>query len=160
MWYQETDFGSHGITDAVATIVTMPTEAITSAMASVAGVAVELLSTPFAPVSHSAVLTLAVYREAGRRHRSRRWYAFKPCHDLRIIGRDKLTPVAAAPEAGQKEIFSSWALFILIMLLIAALFTSYMLQQKKIQAVHETVISIFAGGSLERFRHLKSFQRH
>ncbi|KIW71678.1 sodium/hydrogen exchanger 3, variant [Phialophora macrospora] len=31
------------------------------------------------------------------------------------------------------------------MLLIAALFTSYILQQKKIQAVHETVISIFAG---------------
>ncbi|KAI9700359.1 MAG: monovalent cation:H+ antiporter, CPA1 (nhx1) [Candelina mexicana] len=49
------------------------------------------------------------------------------------------------PDAGQKEIFSSWALFILIMLLIIALFTSYMLQQKKIQAVHETVISIFAG---------------
>ncbi|ETI22964.1 sodium/hydrogen exchanger 3 [Cladophialophora carrionii CBS 160.54] len=48
-------------------------------------------------------------------------------------------------EAGQKEIFSSWALFILIMLLIAALFMSYILQQKKIQAVHETVISIFAG---------------
>ncbi|KAI9884512.1 MAG: hypothetical protein M1823_003695 [Watsoniomyces obsoletus] len=49
------------------------------------------------------------------------------------------------PEAGQKEIFSSWALFILIMLLIIALFTSYLLQQKRIQAVHETVISIFAG---------------
>lgn len=43
------------------------------------------------------------------------------------------------------EIFSSWALFIMIMLLIAALFTSYMLQQKKVEAVHETVISIFAG---------------
>ncbi|KAL8868987.1 MAG: hypothetical protein Q9174_004613 [Haloplaca sp. 1 TL-2023] len=49
------------------------------------------------------------------------------------------------PEAGQKEIYSSRALFILIMLLIAALFASYMLQQKKIQAVHETVLSIFAG---------------
>ena len=49
------------------------------------------------------------------------------------------------PEAGQKEIFSSWALFILIMLLILALFASYMLQHKKIQAIHETVISIFAG---------------
>ncbi|KAL9108917.1 MAG: hypothetical protein Q9227_006313 [Pyrenula ochraceoflavens] len=48
-------------------------------------------------------------------------------------------------EAGQKEIFSSWALLILIVLLIAALFTSYILQQKKVQAVHETVISIFAG---------------
>jgi hypothetical protein len=33
------------------------------------------------------------------------------------------------------------------MLLIAALFTSYILQQKRIQAVHETVISIFAGRS-------------
>ncbi|PKY05415.1 sodium/hydrogen exchanger 3 [Aspergillus campestris IBT 28561] len=50
-----------------------------------------------------------------------------------------------APEAGTKEFFSSWALFILIMLLIFALFTSYILQQKKIQAVHETVLSIFAG---------------
>lgn len=48
-------------------------------------------------------------------------------------------------EAGQQEIFSSWALFILIMLLILALFTSYILQSKKIQAVHETVISIIAG---------------
>ena len=52
------------------------------------------------------------------------------------------------PEAGQKEIFSSWALFILIMLLILALFASYLLQHKKIQAIHETVISIFAGGTL------------
>ncbi|THX37082.1 sodium/hydrogen exchanger [Aureobasidium pullulans] len=49
------------------------------------------------------------------------------------------------PEAGQKEIFASWSLFILIMLLIVALFTSYMLQTRKIQAVHETVLSIFAG---------------
>lgn len=32
------------------------------------------------------------------------------------------------------------------MLLIVALFASYMLQHKKIQAVHETVLSIFAGG--------------
>lgn len=53
-----------------------------------------------------------------------------------------------APEAGTKEFFSSWALFILIMLLIFALFTSYILQQKKIQAVHETVLSIFAGTSI------------
>ena len=49
------------------------------------------------------------------------------------------------PEAGQKEILSSWALLILIVLLIAAFFTSYILQTKRIQAVHETVISIFAG---------------
>ncbi|KAJ6186132.1 hypothetical protein N7519_007433 [Penicillium mononematosum] len=59
-----------------------------------------------------------------------------------------------APEAGSKEITSSWALFIMIMLLMFALFTSYILQQKKIQAVHETVLSIFAGmfvGLLIRF---------
>jgi sodium/hydrogen exchanger-like protein 6/7 len=31
------------------------------------------------------------------------------------------------------------------MLLIIAFFTSYMLQQKKVTAIHETVISIFAG---------------
>lgn len=50
-----------------------------------------------------------------------------------------------APEPEKKEFFSSWALFILIMLLIGALFTSYILQQRKIQAVHETVLSIFGG---------------
>ncbi|KAI1771269.1 sodium/hydrogen exchanger [Hypoxylon cercidicola] len=49
------------------------------------------------------------------------------------------------PDSGQQEVFASWALFISIMLLIIAFFTSYMLQQKKVQAVHETVISIFAG---------------
>ena len=49
------------------------------------------------------------------------------------------------PQAGQKERFSSWALFILIMLVIVALLASYILQHKKIQAVHETVLSIFAG---------------
>ncbi|KAI1192758.1 Sodium/hydrogen exchanger family-domain-containing protein [Nemania serpens] len=48
-------------------------------------------------------------------------------------------------DSGEKEISSSWALFISIVLLIIAFFTSYTLQQKKVQAVHETVISIFAG---------------
>lgn len=33
------------------------------------------------------------------------------------------------------------------MLLIVAFFTSYLLQQKKVTAIHETVISIFAGAS-------------
>ena len=36
------------------------------------------------------------------------------------------------------------------MLLAVALFASYMLQHKKIQAVHETVLSIFAGALLQR----------
>ncbi|PHH76960.1 hypothetical protein CDD82_3734 [Ophiocordyceps australis] len=54
----------------------------------------------------------------------------------------------ADPEEGdsaQKELFAAWALFISIMLLIIAFFTSYMLQMKRVTAVHETVISIFAG---------------
>ncbi|WPH00912.1 Endosomal/prevacuolar sodium/hydrogen exchanger [Acrodontium crateriforme] len=49
------------------------------------------------------------------------------------------------PDAGKKEIYTSLALLILIILLIATFFTSYVLRSKKIQAVHETVISIFAG---------------
>ncbi|KAL1957701.1 hypothetical protein VTO42DRAFT_5678 [Malbranchea cinnamomea] len=49
------------------------------------------------------------------------------------------------PEAGEQEFWASWALFILITLLIIALFTSYILKQRRIQAVHETVLSIFAG---------------
>jgi solute carrier family 9 (sodium/hydrogen exchanger), member 6/7 len=40
---------------------------------------------------------------------------------------------------------TSWSLFILIILLISALFVSYILQTRRIQAVHETVLSIFAG---------------
>jgi sodium/hydrogen exchanger-like protein 6/7 len=51
----------------------------------------------------------------------------------------------AEPDAAQKEISTSWSLFILIMLLIIALFSSYILQTRRIQAVHETVMSIFAG---------------
>lgn len=58
----------------------------------------------------------------------------------------------AEPEASKKEIFTSWSLFILIMLLIIALFMSYILQTRRIQAVHETVISIFAG--MQRARSL------
>jgi hypothetical protein len=38
-----------------------------------------------------------------------------------------------------------WGLCILCVLLIGALITSYYLQIKKIRAIHETVISIFAG---------------
>ncbi|KAK9325113.1 Cation/H+ exchanger [Lipomyces orientalis] len=45
----------------------------------------------------------------------------------------------------QEELYSSWALFILIVLLVGSLWTSYYLQVRKIQAVHETVVSIFAG---------------
>lgn len=62
-----------------------------------------------------------------------------------LLKRDASDPDGDTPEPGQREIFTSWALFILIVLLIIALFTSYILQTRKIQAVHETVLSIFAG---------------
>jgi hypothetical protein len=59
------------------------------------------------------------------------------------------------------ERFSSWALFIMIMLLIAALFTSYMLQHRKVEAIHETVISIFAGGQASFIKsHPSNFPRY
>ncbi|OCK78026.1 sodium/hydrogen exchanger [Lepidopterella palustris CBS 459.81] len=62
-----------------------------------------------------------------------------------LLKRDASDADGEEPEAGQKEIFASWSLFILIVLLIVALFTSYILQTRRIQAVHETVLSIFAG---------------
>ncbi|KAJ9642896.1 monovalent cation:H+ antiporter, CPA1 (nhx1) [Coniosporium tulheliwenetii] len=62
-----------------------------------------------------------------------------------IIKREASDADPEEPEPGQKELYASWSLFILITLLIVALFTSYMLQTRKIQAVHETVLSIFAG---------------
>ena len=37
------------------------------------------------------------------------------------------------------------AIYIFILLLMAAFLTSYIMQERKIQAVHETVVSIFAG---------------
>lgn len=53
------------------------------------------------------------------------------------------------PEDGadpvKEEMFSSWALFILLFLLCAALWSSYYLQQRRIKAIHETVLSIFYG---------------
>ncbi|KAL4957777.1 Sodium/hydrogen exchanger family-domain-containing protein [Aspergillus filifer] len=61
------------------------------------------------------------------------------------VGDDTDPDDGEAPEAGTKEFFSSWALFIMISLLMLALFTSYILQQRKIEAVHETVLSIFGG---------------
>ena len=44
-----------------------------------------------------------------------------------------------------EEIFSSWALFIVLFLLCSALWSSYILQQRRIKAIHETVLSIFYG---------------
>ncbi|EAQ91089.1 hypothetical protein CHGG_03024 [Chaetomium globosum CBS 148.51] len=48
-------------------------------------------------------------------------------------------------DAPKQENNSSWAIFIVIMLLIVAFCTSYTMQQRKITAIHETVVSIFGG---------------
>ncbi|KIJ34567.1 hypothetical protein M422DRAFT_233455 [Sphaerobolus stellatus SS14] len=44
-----------------------------------------------------------------------------------------------------EEHYSSWSLFIVCVLLIISLWTSYYLQIKRIKVIHETIISIFAG---------------
>ena len=52
---------------------------------------------------------------------------------------------SAEPVAEEEEYYSSWSLFLVCMLLILSLLTSYYLQIKRIRAVHETLVSIFAG---------------
>jgi len=56
------------------------------------------------------------------------------------------TPDASTPDDSNpvtEEIFSSWSLFIVLFLLGSALWSSYYLQQRRIKAIHETVLSIF-----------------
>lgn len=75
------------------------------------------------------------------------------------LDEDELLPMPSAPVDGDpitgdptgdvnpvtEEMFSSWALCILLFLLISALWSSYYLSQRRITAVHETVLSIFYG---------------
>ena len=69
------------------------------------------------------------------------------------IGDDDDPPEVTQPEddpaddsnSVQDEMFSSWALFIVLFLLGSALWSSYFLQQRRIKAIHETVLSIFYG---------------
>lgn len=64
---------------------------------------------------------------------------------------DENSPDVTTPDPEEEtdpvteEVFSSWALFILLSLLCAALWSSYYLQQRRIKAIHETVLSIFYG---------------
>jgi hypothetical protein len=51
----------------------------------------------------------------------------------------------SAPAVDVEEFYSSWSLFLVCMLLILSLWTSYYLQIKRIRAVHETLVSIVAG---------------
>ncbi|KAG8215340.1 sodium hydrogen exchanger [Butyriboletus roseoflavus] len=49
------------------------------------------------------------------------------------------------PVAEEEEFYSSWSLFLVCLLLILSLWTSYYLQIKRIRAIHETLVAIFAG---------------
>ncbi|KAI9463918.1 sodium/hydrogen exchanger [Russula earlei] len=56
---------------------------------------------------------------------------------------DSSTAPPSIPE--EEEFYSSWSLFLVCLLLILSLWTSYYLQIKRIRAIHETVVSIVAG---------------
>lgn len=48
-------------------------------------------------------------------------------------------------DAEENEWFSSLALFLVLFLLIGSFLTSYYLKVKRITAVHETIVGLFAG---------------
>lgn len=52
---------------------------------------------------------------------------------------------SGTPIAEEEEFYSSWSLFLVCLLLILSLWTSYYLQIKRIRAIHETLVAIFAG---------------
>ncbi|KAK4189550.1 Endosomal/prevacuolar sodium/hydrogen exchanger [Podospora australis] len=60
-----------------------------------------------------------------------------------LAKREEEDPAASDPP--KQESNSSWAIFILLTLLIVSFCTSYIMQQRKITAIHETVVSIFGG---------------
>src|SRR6202000_432538 len=55
------------------------------------------------------------------------------------------TSSPGTPIAEDEEYYSSWSLFLVCLLLILSLWTSYYLQIKRIRAIHDTVVSIVAG---------------
>lgn len=52
---------------------------------------------------------------------------------------------SAVPHAEEQERDSSLALFLVLLLLIGSFWTSYYLKVKRITAVHETIVGLFAG---------------
>ncbi|KAH6984935.1 Sodium/hydrogen exchanger family-domain-containing protein [Ilyonectria robusta] len=73
------------------------------------------------------------------------WSAELASMGVKLLQRDSDESDPEEGDSAKKELFAAWALFISIMLLIIAFFTSYLVQMKKVTAIHETVISIFAG---------------
>jgi sodium/hydrogen exchanger-like protein 6/7 len=66
---------------------------------------------------------------------------------------------SSVPET--EEFYSSWSLFLVCCLLILSLWTSYYLQIKRIRAINETIVSIFAGmfvGLIVRLAKLEDIQ--
>lgn len=72
----------------------------------------------------------------------------------------------ALPHAEEQERDSSLALFLVLLLLIGSFWTSYYLKVKKVTAVHETIVGLFAGmfvgaalriGPLEEVQKMLSF---
>ncbi|KAI8927559.1 Sodium/hydrogen exchanger family-domain-containing protein [Entophlyctis helioformis] len=64
--------------------------------------------------------------------------------------------------ATQEEISASWAILILISILVTILLTSYVLQRRQIRFIHETVVSILLGslvGAAIRFSPATGIQR-
>lgn len=55
--------------------------------------------------------------------------------------------IAPVLDAEENERFSSLALFLVLFLLIGSFLTSYYLKVKRITAVHETIVGLFAGTS-------------
>jgi len=67
---------------------------------------------------------------------------------LSLLSRDAPFPEATPttiPQAEEEEKYSSLALCLVLVLLIGSFFTSYYLKIKKITAVHETIVGLFAG---------------
>ncbi|KAL1413184.1 monovalent cation:H+ antiporter, CPA1 (nhx1) [Vanrija albida] len=62
-----------------------------------------------------------------------------------MAGNKEILDPPEAIDPINEEFYASWGLCILCVLLIGALCTSYYLQIKRIRAIHETVVSIFAG---------------
>jgi sodium/hydrogen exchanger-like protein 6/7 len=64
---------------------------------------------------------------------------------IKVSAPPSSTTPPGTPIVEEEEFYSSWSLFLVCLLLILSLWTSYYLQIKRIRAVHETLVSIFAG---------------
>lgn len=62
---------------------------------------------------------------------------------IKVQALDAMPSGTPVPE--EEEFYSSWSLFLVCLLLILSLWTSYYLQIKRIRAIHETLVAILAG---------------